>query len=227
MGVQAGIRLIMTPREILSRGCFSSDVKTNNGGPRHNSGADNHKEGFMLRRNRFILASSIITLLLSISLSSPAFADNPKWVGNQLSDFKSTAYQMRTEADVLKSYTGKRLSWETHTRQLSVLKDQVNQLGKNLAGLESQKSVASENQVMAIEQVRPHLESIAEHLTFAIESVNENRPNVHSMDYAEAVGNVYAHANDLHNKVERILDYDAAKTRLDKLELQPEANQGS
>ena len=182
----------------------------------------------MLRRNRFILASSIITLLLSVSLSSPALADNPKWVGNQLSDFKTTAYQMRTEADLLKSYTlGKRLSWETHTRQLSILKDQVNQLGKNLADLESQKSVANENQVMAIEQVRPHLESIAQNLTFAIESVNENRPNVHSMEYAEAVDSVYAHADDLHTKVDTILDYDAARTRLDKLELQSEANQGS
>jgi uncharacterized coiled-coil DUF342 family protein len=182
----------------------------------------------MLRRNRFILASSIITLLLSVSLSSPAFADNPKWVENQLSDFKATAYQMRTEADVLKSYTlGKRLSWETHTRQLSILKNHVNQLGKNLADLESQKSVANENQVMAIEQVRSHLESIAQNLTFAIESVNENRPNVHSMEYAEAVDSLYAHADNLHTKVDTILDYDAARTRLDKLEPQSEANQGS
>jgi hypothetical protein len=180
----------------------------------------------MLRRNRFILASSILTLLLSISLASPAFADNPKWVGNQLSDFKATAYQMRTEADLLKSYTlGKRLSWETHTRQLSILKDQVNQLGKNLANLESQKSVANENQVMAIEQARPHLESIAQNLTVAIESVNESRPNVHSMEYAEAVGSVHAHAKDLHTKVDTILDYEAARTRLDKLEVQE--SQGS
>ena len=181
----------------------------------------------MPRRNRFILASSIIALLSSISLASPAFADSPKWVGSQLSDFKTTAYQMRTEADVLKSYKGKRLSWETHVRHLSVLKDQVNQLGKNLADLESHKSVANENQVMAIKQVRPHLESIAQTLTFAIESVNENRPNVHSRDYAEAVDSVYAHADDLHTKVETILDYDAARMRLDKLELQSETNQGS
>src|SRR5215510_9313737 len=54
------------PREILSRGCFSSDVKDQNGGPGTIPVPSNHKEGFMLRRNRFILASSIITLLLSV-----------------------------------------------------------------------------------------------------------------------------------------------------------------
>jgi hypothetical protein len=86
--------------------------------------------------------------------------------------------------------------------------------------------VANQNQVIAIEQARPHLESIAQNLTAAIESINESRPNIHSTEYAEAVDSVYAHTDELHTKVDTILDYDAARTRLDKLELQ-EASQGS
>ena len=182
----------------------------------------------MLQRNRTILSLSITAVLLSIALASPAFADNPKRVGKQLSSFKATASQMRSEADLLKSYTpSKRLTWETHTSQLAVLREQVNQLGKDLAFLESHKPVASENQAMAIEHARPHLVSIAENLTRAITLVDEDRRNVYSPEYLEAVGNMYAHADELHSKVDTILDYEASRTRLDKLELPELSSPGS
>ena len=182
----------------------------------------------MLRKNRIMLPSSIIAVLLSISLASPAFADNPKRVGKQLSSFKATANQMRSEADLLKSYTSsQRLSWESHTNQLNILREKVNQLGKNLAYLESQKPVAAENQVVAMEHARPHLESIAENLIRAIELVDEDRRNVYSSQYAEAVDSVSTHADALHTKVDTILDYEASKARLDKLELPALSSEGS
>jgi hypothetical protein len=182
----------------------------------------------MLRRNRIILASSIVALLLCVSVAIPASADNPKHVGKQLSAFKATASQMKGEADLLKSYTpSKRLSWQTHTNQLSILREQVNQLGKNLAVLESHRPLATENQAMAIEQARPHLESIAENLARAIELVDEDRRNVHSEEYVDAVQNVYTHAEGLHTKVDTILDYAASKMRLNKLELPDLSSQGS
>ena len=180
----------------------------------------------MLRRNRFMLSSSIPAVLLCVAL--PAFADNPKRVGQQLRSFKATASQMKSEADLLKSYTpGKRLSWQTHASQLVVLRDQVNQLGKNLAFLEANKPVATENQVMAIDHARPHLESIAENLTRAIQLVDEDRRNIHSTEYVEAVNSVYTNADDLHTQVDTILDYEASQGRFDKLELPDLSNQGS
>src|SRR5215475_12101034 len=174
----------------------------------------------MLRRNRFMLSSSPLAVLLSVSLAIPAVADNPKRVGQQLSSFKATASQMKSEADLLKSYTpSKRLSWQTHTSQLLVLRDQVNQLGKDLAFLEANKPVATENQVMAIEHARPHLESIAGNLTRAIQLVDEDRRNIHSTEYVEAVNSVYTNADDLHTQVDTILDYEASQGRFHKLEL--------
>jgi len=183
----------------------------------------------MLRRNRFMLSSSILAVLLCVSFATPGFADNPKRIGQQLSSFKATASQMKNEADLLKSYTpSKRLSWQTHTSQLVVLRDQVNQLGKDLALLEANKPAATENQAMAIDHARPHLETIAENLTLAIQLVDEDRRNVHSTEYVEAVNSVYSHADDLHRKVDTILDYEASKVRLDKLELPDVSNfQGS
>lgn len=177
---------------------------------------------------KIITASSVLSVLLSVVLANSAFGDTTKQVANQLSDFKRTAFEMRREADALKSFTpNKRLNWQSHTYRLNALKDHVNKLGKTLAELEAQKSAATESQAMAIEHARPHLVSVAQNLTQAIELVREDRSNVHWGEYAEAVSNIYAHADDLHTKVDTILDYEASRMRLDKLELQPASTGGS
>ena len=167
--------------------------------------------------------------LLVLALTASAFGDTAKQseaarlqVADQLSDFKRTAFEMRREADTLRSFTqSKQLSWQSHTYQLSALKEHVNELGRTLAELEAQKPMASENQVMAIEHARLHLVPVAQNLTQAIELVNDNRSNVHWTEYAGAVKDIQAHADELHNKVDTILDYEAARMRLDNLELAP------
>lgn len=177
----------------------------------------------LLKRN--IMASSVLTVLvltvlLSVVLTASAFGDTTKQVASQLSEFRQTAFEMRREASTLKSFTpNKGLSWQSHTYRLNVLRDQVNQLGKTLAELETQMSVATDSQAMAIENARPHLVSVAQNLNQAIELVREDRSNVHREEYAEAVSNIYAHAYDLHTQVDTILDYEASRMRLDKLEL--------
>ena len=149
-------------------------------------------------------------------------------ISNQLIDFKRTAAEMRHEAHTLKSFTPyKNLHWQSHTNRLDVLKNQVNELGKTLAELEAMMPIASENQSLAIEHARPHLVSVAENLTKAIELVREDRSSVRWMEYADAVSSISVHADELHDKVDAILDYEDARMRLDNLELQPSSTQGS
>jgi hypothetical protein len=128
---------------------------------------------------------------------------------------------MRHEADILSSFTpNKQLSWESHAVRLHALKDHVNLMGQSLAELEAMKPTANLTQALAIEHARPHLVSVAENLTEAIELVNENRRNVNWGDYGEAVSDVYSHADALHTKLDAILDYEKAKQRFDSMELQ-------
>jgi septal ring factor EnvC (AmiA/AmiB activator) len=180
-----------------------------------------------------LLASSLMTVLL-VALATPAFADTgqqnqtQRQLAAQLSDFKRAAFEMRREADTLSVATpGKRLHWKSHADRLSKLKGQVNQLGQNLADLEAQVSEATDTQAMAIEHARPHLAAVADNVTRAIRLLNGDRNSVHGMEYAEAVNDIYSHADALHSKLDTILDYDASRMRLESLNLQPVLTEGS
>src|SRR6201984_2138571 len=95
----------------------------------------------MLLINRIVKTSSALVVLLAVAVGS-AFADNAKRLSNRLADFRQTAAELRQDADLLDSHTRNTgLSWQTHTYQLSTMRDQVNELGKTLAGLEAQRGM--------------------------------------------------------------------------------------
>jgi len=185
----------------------------------------------MLLTTKLLIASFALTVLFVVVLATSAVAEtatqtHPQ-VADRLADFKRTAFKMQDEADKLKSITGnKQLSWQTHTYRLNALKDHVNEMGRTLAELEAQKRLASDGHAMAIEHARPHLVAVAQNLTQAIELVNERRSNVYWTEYAEAVSDIYAHADTLHTKLDTILDHENAKVRLDKLDLQAASLEG-
>jgi len=186
----------------------------------------------MLLTTKLLMTSSMLTVFFLVVLAPSALADTATQrslqVADQLADFKRTAFEMRREADTLKSFTpNKRLHWQSHTYRLEALKNHVNEMGNSLAELEALKPTATESQGIAIEHARPHLVSVAQNLTQAIELVRENRNNVLWGEYGEAVSNIYAHADALHTKLDTIFDYENARIRFDSLELQPTSTGGS
>ena len=169
----------------------------------------------------FCSMAAVIVVALAGSASADTAMQRNSEVTRELSDFKRVAFEMRREADTLSSFTPQRqLSWQSHASRLNTLKDRVNELGQSLAQLEALRPMANETQTLAIEHARPHLVSVAKNLTEAIELVNEDRRSVYWGDYGEAVSDVYSQANALHGKIDAILDYEKAKTRLQSLELQ-------
>ncbi|HUM06012.1 MAG TPA: hypothetical protein VLT90_11175 [Terriglobales bacterium] len=167
------------------------------------------------------LAILLPILLAGSALAEPATGQRVH-VAKQLSELKEAAWEMRKEAARLDAMTPNRqLSWESHIYRLGSLKDQVNQMGKMLAQLESQRGIAAEEQALAIDHARLHLVPVAENVTAAIEMVNENRHSVYWGDYSEAVSGIEAHARELHSKLDTVVNYDSARIRLDQLELQP------
>jgi folate-dependent tRNA-U54 methylase TrmFO/GidA len=175
----------------------------------------------MLYRTKMKMAQSGLSGLIFINLVVSALGGTEKQaqmerdrVRDQLREFKSAAFALVRETDTFHCLIpSKNLSFESHTYRLNELRYRVNQLGKLLTKLEAETSVATEGQAMAIEQARPDLVSVAQNLTQAIALANQNYHNVNSMDYAEAVGNIYAHANALYSNMDSILDYAEAEMR--------------
>ena len=149
-------------------------------------------------------------------------ADVQRQVADRLDQFKTTASKLHHHADLLQSHTNEALSWQTHANDLANLTDNVNQLGKSLSEIEDLKPDASDSQKLAIEHARPHLVAIAQSTTRAIEMIKENRRSTRLPEYSEVTGDIYDHAETLHTKLDAILDFENAKSRLDVLELQPD-----
>jgi hypothetical protein len=188
----------------------------------------------MLRTKTLKMGLLGFILLFVAALVASASAENSgqtgdaqRQVADRLLDFKRAAAQLHREADTLNSHRNSRVSWQTHSHHLGNLTDHVNQLGRSLAELEALKPAASDSQRMAIEHARPHLVSISQSTTRAIELLNDNRGSIHLAEYGEVASDIYAHADTMHTKLDAILDLENAKTRLDALELQPMSTQGS
>ena len=190
------------------------------------------KEMLLTKKLKMGLFGFAVLFVAAVAASASADSRMPNGdglgqVADRLADFKRAASQLRREAGTLDAHGRSRVSWQTHTHQLTAVKDHVNQLGVTLAELEALKPHASESQRMAIEHARPHLASVAQSTTRAFELINDNRGSVHFPEYGEAVSDIYEHADVLHMKLDAILDYEDAKTRLDTLELEPMSTAGS
>jgi DNA repair ATPase RecN len=188
----------------------------------------------MLLSKKLNIVVGGLTLALIAALSLPASAESrmqdpetQRKVADRLDNFKSTAFQMQRHADTLQSHKNSNLSWQSHVKQLANLKDHVNQLGKSLAELEGMKPHASDTQRLAIDHARPHLVAIAENTARAIEMLNDNHSIVRFPEYGEVADDIYDHADELHTKLDAILDFEDSKGRLEALELQPMSSEGS
>lgn len=133
---------------------------------------------------------------------------------------KQTAYQFNQAIDTLHAITRSGgHSWQSHSWYLNSAREDVNRLGKMLADLEQLKPLGTETQQAAIERMRPQLATTANALANAIELLNDRRHNAYFPEYREAVQTVSEQADLLHETLDATLDYEAARFRLNSLEL--------
>ena len=167
----------------------------------------------------------LTTIPASAEISQKDVAGHPE-VAEQLTLLRETAAGLQNHADALSSFTRMRLHWTTHADRLETLKQHVNKMGKTLTSLEALKPHANDEQRMAIENVRPHLEGVAYELTEAINLVAEDRNSVHWPPYSESVKDIHTQAKSLYQTVDVILDYQQSRMRLENLDL-PTSTEGS
>ncbi len=145
-------------------------------------------------------------------------------IDDMLARFESKAIETRRDAAMLESKRrNTRLSWETHSDALSVMKTHVNEMGKMLEELEAMKSKATLFQEKAIEAARPHLEDLAQRVAKAIGWLNESRGSIAAAEYKENLHGIWNDADQLYRNVDTIIDYHEARMRLHELSDEPVA----
>lgn len=123
---------------------------------------------------------STLTLLLTALSVLPALraADMPgdsKEVSDLLSQAKTEATQLKTDASDMESFTLSTLSWQTHATKIMEIKEHVNAAGKTVSKLNQAKNTASTWQKTAIDRVNPILKELAENTTAIIDHLNKEQ----------------------------------------------------
>jgi len=174
----------------------------------------------MLTRIPAIAMASALGILLSAPLAvadtstSAVRTDAQEKIGDRLDLFERDAVSMRTSLDrYVASMRNPNASASLHAYSLNSTKDQLNSLGRQLDVLEELSPQGTTLQQAAIREARPHLEAVADQLDLAIGMHNDDRRNVRSPEFREAVNEMHQRSDDLYSKVDAITDYEKARNQ--------------
>lgn len=182
----------------------------------------------MERRTHFAGAVLLVLTLVIPALRSQATTAGIKDVNAAFQEATEASSQLRQSADRLHAIArnGQTLSRESHARHLNLVSDDVNRMGKLLTRLESLSPHASGEQQAAIENLRPRLVRAADALTNAIKLLESRSYNVQFSPYQDSVRGMSQDAESLHQELNTVQRYEAAKSRLAGLDLAPAGTLG-
>ena len=126
-------------------------------------------------------------------------------------------------ADKLGSFTsvGSRLAHATHAAELMAAREAVNTIGADFGRLQELRPAALPWQQSVIDRMQPVLVGLAGHTTDAIERLNADRGKLCSPEYRDAIGNLYAYADQTRDLVSVNLNYAQAREKLNRLDASP------
>jgi len=165
----------------------------------------------------FSLAVLALALASGTSIGFAQTADSEQ-ISNLLKQAKSHAVLAEHDAATLESYTRSKVSWELHGRQLSRIKEHVNELGQLNKQLSDLRAEGSPWQQVAIDQIDRRLREMANLLTATINQLNHNPSQVHMQAYRDYVKANCELTSRIAKMIEDFVDYDEAKSKAESLE---------
>jgi hypothetical protein len=157
------------------------------------------------------LMLSITSLLVAQNVTSAAISERLKVV-------KSHAALAEDDAATLKSYAFSRLSWESHSARVSLMKEHINALIKDYNDLAEMRPDAVPWQQEAIDRIEPLVRETADQLTALIEHMNQNQSRLHMKPYRDYVNAHYKVVSNLHKVIADFVDYGEAKEQKEAME---------
>ncbi|HEV2521393.1 MAG TPA: hypothetical protein VGT24_03350 [Candidatus Acidoferrales bacterium] len=169
------------------------------------------------------ITMSILALLSVLCFSTvPAVFASPRPTDSEevtklLAEVKSEAYDLKNDAEDLKSFTRSKLSWQSHAGKVIQIKQTVNRAGELVSKLNDAKASASAWQQQVIDETTPLLRELAANVSSAIEHMNKKQNQIHTKPYADYVAATADLATDLHALISDYLAYGEAKNKSEEL----------
>lgn len=166
------------------------------------------------------LAFAIVAaaLIFGSSLCAKAQSADSEKINELFNNIRQHAILAEEDAELLESYTRSRVSWQSHARRIDAMKDHVKELADDFNQASTLRAEGSPWQQDAIDHLRPLLQSMADHITAAIDHLNKNQSRTMMKPWVD-----YIHANrDFAAKTATLIrdyvSYGESKSAADELE---------
>jgi len=146
--------------------------------------------------------------------AGPAESDR---VSQLLADAKVYAFQLRSDAEQLESFSRSNASWESHAEVITHMREDINKMGSLLTKMQENRAAAAPWQQTAIDRVNPVAKELATNTTAAIDRLARNPKRLNTGDYQnylEAIGDAAA---NLAATITDFVDYGKTRQRLERL----------
>jgi len=155
---------------------------------------------------------------------TPVMAETAGWdfqkeASDLLRETRSLAVRLHRDADTLESLArSNQVSWQTHANYLTLAKEHINSMGKQLERLRDIQHVASPWQQQAIDRIYPVALELANRTEAAIGHLNENRSWLFNPDYGSHLATIAERAEEMKTSVADFLELGETQEELARLQ---------
>lgn len=167
---------------------------------------------------RFVYPLLAIGAMLITGFTAPAQNPDSAKITTLLQHAEEHAARANINAERIESYTRSRSTWESHSAELNIMKENVNDLGKDIGELTAARDEGSPWQQEAIDDINPLLRSMADHMTAMMKHLSDNQNRVHMPPYKDYAKANYELSQKLLAMINDYVDYAEAKSKAEALE---------
>jgi hypothetical protein len=164
-----------------------------------------------------LATAGLVIFLPTMNAAKAAAAPDSESVLKLLSDAKTTAFQLKEDAEAMESFTRVNLTWESHAKAITVIKDHVNELGRIVGKLREARAEASPWQKTAIDRIVPFLDELGGYTSAVIEHINANRQHLDTAEYKDYLEANVDYSADMAAIISDFVNFGKTKARFERL----------
>ncbi len=171
-----------------------------------------------VRKAAYLLAAACLASVSLWAFSAAQASGDSAKISKLLQDAKTSAVELKHDAHVMESYTRSKVSWESHTQQISRIREHINKVGKVLAQMNEARPGASRWQQESIDRIGPMLKELASNTESIIEHLNKNPKHLFDPNYTEYLTSNADLAAELSALIVDFVDYGNTKEKFEGLQ---------